>query len=240
MGRAVEHPVAALEQDAVDALDIGHLAADVDPHRVDRVEDPHEVLVEAVVGGVLVHPEFLLDDELLLGDVGLVEIGVADEAHQEVEVLLEVPAAGEVIGRGAVVGEGVRGGAGAAELHQDVLAPRLLEELVLEEMGDPGGGLEAVASRGGEGQIDGPVTRGEDPDLLGEARLGQDVHRKAAREDGGDDLFAEDRAAARARIHRGRFDDSPAPPKPQIISPIHRIIRRRATSVAPLPSRSRR
>ena len=118
-------------------------AGDVQTHRVYVVDGPQEVKEGAPAGVVVVHPDFLADDALLLLHRLRGEVGAGDEIQEDFQGLPEIAGAAEEIGGAVEGGEGVGGGAGLGVLGEGVSVVAL-EHLVLQKVGDAGGDLHKI------------------------------------------------------------------------------------------------
>src|SRR5690606_3965754 len=117
------------------------------------------------------------------------------------EVLVEAAGAGEEVRGQGVAGESVGRGAPLREPVEDV-PPLLLEELVLEEVGDPGGHLHGlVAQRGNKPGVDAPLGGGHRGGNPPEASLQQEILQEAVLPPGVEDLLVEELATI--LLHHG-------------------------------------
>ena len=134
---------------------------DVQLHRVLVVQRPQEVKEGAPARVVVVHPDLLADDPLLLLDRFRGEVGLGDKIQEDFHGLPEVVGAAEKIGGAVEGGVGVGRGAGFGVFGEGV--PILaLKHLVLQEVGDAGGHLHKVRLLLGlEGGVDGAHLGGE-------------------------------------------------------------------------------
>jgi len=183
VGRVVEGGVAAVQQLGRDAPDRLHGARDVDAHRMEVVERLEQVEEDDPVGVVVVHPDLLLDDPLLLRHRLRREPRVVDEADQRLEVLLDLLRGREVVRRLRELRPRVaaRAERGEAQAHVALL---VLEELVLEEMGDPlGDGFAGRAAGGRQPRVERAVVRREHPEAARELGPRVQVERESVRQD---------------------------------------------------------
>ena len=86
------------------------------------------------------HADLLADDALLLVHALLGEVGDGDKVQQNTEIVIEVLRGLKIVGSHGVAGEGVLHRAVFRQLLEGVALLRV-EHLVLQVVGDPGGGV---------------------------------------------------------------------------------------------------
>ena len=107
VGGGVEGLVAVVEGLGGDLGDALHRPGDGDAAGVADVEGLEELLVDLPVGVILHHADLLGDDAPLLVHAFLGEVGDGDKAEEDLQVLLKVLRAVEVVARQGAGGEGV-------------------------------------------------------------------------------------------------------------------------------------
>ena len=142
----------------------------------------HEPLVYLKLRAVFVHPDLLGDDAALLVDALLREVRHGHERQQRAEVLVEPAGAVEVVGGHGHRRERVRVGPGGGQRHEGVAVGRV-EHLVLEVVGDPGGGVDRAPVQR-EAAVGAAVVHRENGGRLAVAGLRHDADGQAVRQDG--------------------------------------------------------
>ena len=140
VGGGVEGLVAVVEGLGGDLGDALHRPGDGDAAGVADVESLEQLLVDLPVGVILHHADLLGDDAPLLVHALLGEVGDGDEAEEDLQVLLKVLRAVEVVARHGAGGEGVGLGAVFRQVLHGAAVPGV-EHLVLQIVGDAGGGV---------------------------------------------------------------------------------------------------
>ena len=176
VSRGIEGPVAEVEDLRGDLPDGLLGAQNRHPDGMDPIHPRGQKLKQGAVRGILVHTDLLVDDAPLLVHALLGEIGGGDEFQQELQILLKVLGAGEIVGRHIVAREGIGVGPQGSELGGHIPASRQVEHLVLQVVGHTGGDGVFLAPQA-KGGMDGAKVRGEIGQLLGKALLGN--HGKA-------------------------------------------------------------
>ena len=140
----IEGPVAVVEGLGGDMADALHRPGHGDPGGTLLIQTFHQVGVDLPVRCVLHHADLLADDALLLLHALVGEIGDGDELEQDLQVLIEVLGAVEIVGGDGVAGKGV--GLGAV-LRQDLEGVAVLgvKHFVLQIVGDARRGVLPLA-----------------------------------------------------------------------------------------------
>ena len=152
------------------AGDAFHRARDGGPGGGDAVEGPEHPGVDLPVGVVLDHADLLGDDALLLGDALVRKVGNGDKGQEDLQVFVKVAGGIEVVAGHGVGGKGVGLRAVFGQFLEGV-ALLGVEHLVLQIVGDAGGGVQPTAVQL-EANVHAAVAGGEKGVFLGVVRLG--------------------------------------------------------------------
>ena len=163
------------------------------------IQPAHEILVSPVVGRIIIHAQFLLDDLTLLGHIIGMKVRFPGKVQQQVQAWHVLLRCREIICRRAVLRECIGTRAILSELNKNI--PLLLfEELMLQEVGDSGGGFN-FSTIDLELEVDRPIPGGRYGDFLVHPRLGQKNNLQAAGELRGDNFFLQRTVEATVQFH---------------------------------------
>ena len=166
-----------------------HRAGNAHPDRVVGVEGLQHTVKDLVLGVVLHHADLLADDALLLGHALGGEPGHGDEGEEDLQVLLKLLRALEVVAGDVGGGEGVGTGTVGGQVLEGV-AVLGVEHLVLQEVGHPGGGVVPGAVQL-EAHVHAAVVGGEKGEALGEVRLHIHIDVEAVVQSGMPELLSD-------------------------------------------------
>ena len=181
--------MAGIERFGRDLRNALHRTGDGDAGGGGVVQALEQVGVDPPVGRILHHADLLTDDAALLVHALLREVGDGDEREQDLQILLKVLRAVEVIGGRRVGGEGVRLRAVLAQLLQGV-AVLGVEHLVLQIVRDASGRIVPHAVEP-EAHIHAAVARGEKGVALAVEGFGHNGDGQSVRQRGPQHRFAD-------------------------------------------------
>ncbi len=127
--------IAPVQQIGVDLSNRLSGTSNIQPHRIFLIQRFQQIEHSPPVGTVVIHPDLLTDDPLLLLHCLLGEIGMGHQFHQHLHGLTEVVGAAEQIG--SPVEGGISVGAGAClGVFGESVSILGFEHLVFQKMGD--------------------------------------------------------------------------------------------------------
>ena len=187
VGGGIKRLVAVVQGLGRDPADALHGPGHRLPHRAVAVQGLHHLAVYLPLGVVLDHADLLGDDALFLFHALVGEIRHGHEGQQNPQIFIKMLGAVEIIGGDGVAGEGVGLGPALGQLLHGA-AVRRVEHLVLQIVGDAGGGVQPPAVQL-KAHIHAAVAGGEEGELPGIAGLGHHAHRQAVGQSLPQDLF---------------------------------------------------